>query len=71
MASEEWLSTKTAAGLLGITTRTLYRFIDQGHLPAYKFGRVIRLKTVDVETFIETIRVLPGDLKHLYPPGDN
>ena len=28
---------------LGVNLRTLYRFIDAGDLPAYKFGRVIRL----------------------------
>ena len=36
-----WLSTAAAADRLGITPRTLYRFIDEGQLAAYKFGRVI------------------------------
>ncbi len=62
-----WLSTKDAATYLGITPRTLYRLIDDGQLPAYKFGRVIRLKQDDVDTFIESARVEPGSLKHLYP----
>ena len=39
-----WLGTALAARRMGITTRTLYKFIDAGELPAYKFGRVIRLK---------------------------
>ena len=43
-----WLSTAAAAERLGITPRTLYRFIDEGQLAAYKFGRVIRLKQDDV-----------------------
>ena len=34
----EWLSTQEAARRLGITPRTLYRFIDHGELPAYRFG---------------------------------
>ena len=34
-----WLSTKEAAARLGITLRSLYRFIDEGDLAAYKFGR--------------------------------
>jgi excisionase family DNA binding protein len=29
---------------LGVTLRTLYRLIDEGRLPAYKMGRVIRLR---------------------------
>lgn len=63
----EWLSTKDAAAFLGITPRTLYRLIDAAELPAYKFGRVIRLKRADVDSFIEASRVQPGTLKHLYP----
>lgn len=62
-----WLSTKVAAERLGVTLRSLYRFIDEGGLAAYKFGRVIRLKESDVDTFIESSRILPGSLEHLYP----
>lgn len=63
----EWLNTEEAANRLGITTRTLYRFMDQGRLPSYRFGRVFRLKLVDIEQFIEDCRVEPGTLSHLYP----
>jgi excisionase family DNA binding protein len=63
----QWMSTKEAAEHLGVTLRSLYRFIDEGTLPAYKFGRVIRLKAEDVEGFIETCRIPPGSLDHLYP----
>ena len=62
-----WLSTSEAARRLGITPRTLYRLIDEGQLPAYKFGRVIRLKESELEEFIESSRVQPGSLEHLYP----
>ena len=62
-----WLSTLKAADRMGITTRTLYRFIDRGDLPAYRFGRVIRLRLSDVDEFIEQCRVEPGSLEHLYP----
>lgn len=62
-----WLSTPAAADRLGITARTLYRFIDEGQLPAYKFGRVIRLKRDDVDAYIESCRVQPGSMSHLYP----
>ena len=63
----QWLSTKEAAERLGITLRSLYRFIDAGQLPAYKFGRVIRVKADDVDRFIDSCRIAPGDLEHLYP----
>jgi len=63
----DWLNTEEAAKRLGITTRTLYRFMDQGRLPSYRFGRVFRLKMSDIELFIEDCRVEPGTLSHLYP----
>ena len=68
--TKEWLSSKEAASRIGITQRTLYRFIDEGQIPAYRIGRVIRLQRSDVESFIEQSRVQPGTLKHLYPDTD-
>ena len=62
-----WMSTGEAARRLGITVRTLYRLIDRSDLPAYQFGRVIRLKESEVNAFIEASRITPGSLEHLYP----
>ncbi len=62
-----WLSTKEASEQLGVTLRSLYRFIDEGDLVAYKFGRVIRVQQSDVERFIQGSRIEPGSLEHLYP----
>ncbi len=62
-----WMNTKEASERLGVTLRTLYRFINEGQLDAYKFGRVIRLKEADVDRFIEASRIAPGTLEHLYP----
>jgi excisionase family DNA binding protein len=64
-----WLSTKEAARKLGITTRTLYKMIDSGQVPAYKFGRVIRLQDAEVDAFIQRARIEPGALEHLYADG--
>ncbi|MDQ1404271.1 MAG: hypothetical protein QOG03_2587, partial [Actinomycetota bacterium] len=47
--------------------RTLYKFINEGQLEAYQFGRVIRLKPDDVDRFVESIKIQPGTLSHLYP----
>jgi excisionase family DNA binding protein len=60
------MSTKGASDYLGVNLRTLYRFIDEGELAAYKFGRVIRLKEDDVTAFVERSRILPGSLEHLH-----
>ena len=48
---DQWMSTAEVAGLLGITLRTLYRLIDEGELPAYKMGRLIRLRAAEVEAY--------------------
>jgi excisionase family DNA binding protein len=61
------MSTGEVARYLGVNTRTLYRMIDEGELPAYKFGRVIRLQEGDVLAFVERARIAPGSLEHLYP----
>ena len=63
----QWMSTGEAARRLGVTVRTLYRLIDEGELPAYKFGRVIRLQEHEVDDFIAQSRIEPGKLQHLYP----
>ncbi len=66
-----WMSTGEAADVLGLRTRTLYRLIDEGQLPAYRFGRVIRLKRHEVEAFVESCRITPGSLEHLYPDASD
>jgi excisionase family DNA binding protein len=61
-----WMSTRQAAAYLGITPRTLYRLIDSGQVPAYRFGRVFRLQGREIDAFIDSARIQPGDLRHLY-----
>jgi excisionase family DNA binding protein len=62
-----WLGTTAAAAYLGVVPRTLYRMIDEDKIPAYKMGRVIRLKRADLDAYLEANRVRPGELHHLYP----
>ena len=63
----QWMGTREACERLGVTLRTLYRFIDEGQLPAYKMGRVIRVQADDIDDFIKRMRIEPGTLEHLYP----
>jgi excisionase family DNA binding protein len=62
-----WLSTKECCARLGVTVRTLYRFIDEGQLVAYQMGRVIRVQEQDLQKFVDSVRIAPGSLAHLYP----
>lgn len=65
----EWLSTRDAERL-GVSLRTLHRFIDQGVLPAYKMGRVLRLRSIDVTSFAANPPG-PSALERLDPDGDD
>jgi excisionase family DNA binding protein len=67
MDGPEWMSSKAAAAYLGISQRTMYKLIDEGQVPGYQLGRVIRLQRPELDAFIEASRVQPGSLRHLYP----
>lgn len=54
MGTDDWIGTPDAAARLGITVQQLYRLIDTGRLPAYRFGRIIRLRVAELEAFAET-----------------
>lgn len=66
---KHWLTTKEAANRLGVNQRTLYRLIDEGTVPAYKLGKLMRLKAHEVDEALESARVERGELKHLYEPA--
>ncbi|HUR05879.1 MAG TPA: helix-turn-helix domain-containing protein [Nonomuraea sp.] len=69
-AGDKWLRVPALAKQLGVTIPTLYRILDSGQLPAYKIGRVLRLRRMEVMAYVERCRITPGSLGHLYPPGD-
>ena len=52
MEQREWLKPVDVGRRLGIPTREVYRLIDQGTLPAYRFGRTVRLRAADVEAYL-------------------
>lgn len=64
-----WLGSSEAAAQLGITPRTLYRLIDGGKVRAYRLGRVIRLRSEDINDFLEASQIEPGTLTHLHEPS--
>lgn len=52
ISRESWLNSKEAAKALGITTRTLQSYRDQGFIPFSQFGREIRYKAEDIQQFL-------------------
>ncbi len=63
--SSLWLSVQNAASELEVTTRTIYRFINDGKLTAYRIGRVYRIRRADLDAFLVGATLQPGDLDHL------
>ncbi len=63
--SSLWLSVQKTASELEVTTRTIYRFINDGKLAAYRIGRVYRIRRADLDAFLVGAALQPGDLDHL------
>ena len=51
-SSEVWLNTKQAAQALGVSTRTLQTYRDQGLIPFSQFKREVRFKSDDLQDFL-------------------
>lgn len=47
-----WLTTKEAAKALQVTPRTLQNYRDRGEIPFTQFGREIRFKAEDIQSFL-------------------
>ena len=62
MAAEERLySLEEVAERLGVSERTVRRWVKAGDLPAYKPGREYRIKPADLEEFLEERKVQPEE----------
>jgi excisionase family DNA binding protein len=57
LMDEEYVTVAQAAELLKVSRSTLWRWIDQGHLPAYRFGlRRVLIRRTDLERLISPAR---------------
>ncbi len=46
------ISVKEAADILGVTTKTVYHWIDQGRLPSHRLGNQYYLERIEVTNFM-------------------
>ena len=44
------------AELLSVSTRTVRRLIDDGHLPCHRIGRSIRISETDLRSYLASAR---------------
>ena len=61
MRDSGWLTMTQACRRLKVSRATLFRLINDGDLPAYKIGWMLRLQVSDVEAFRHERRRLRGD----------
>ena len=56
---EAFLSLSETARMLGVSERTIHRWIHDGRLPAYKPGHAYRFRLSEIEAFLEERRGVP------------
>lgn len=59
---ETFLTIEDVAQSLNLSKMTIYRYINAGKLPAYKFGREFRISPKEFEAFL-TQNKISGRLK--------
>ncbi|KAA9155710.1 helix-turn-helix domain-containing protein [Delftia sp. BR1] len=50
------IDAKTAAGMLGISDRTVYELAKSGRLHCYRFGTAVRFEESDIEEYKKSCR---------------
>jgi excisionase family DNA binding protein len=50
--SDRMLTTSEVAERLSVSERTVFRWLEQGHLKAFRAGRVLRISEASVEVFL-------------------
>jgi len=51
---KDYLSPEEAAETLGLSPETIRAYIRSGELPAYRFGKRYRIRTVDFDEFVKS-----------------
>jgi excisionase family DNA binding protein len=55
------LTYRQAAEVLGVSERSIWTLVDQGTLPAVRFGRSVRIDPADLRAFID--RAKAGEIR--------
>ncbi len=60
MVDDEFLTVPEVAERLRVTAMTIYRWIDEGKLPAVQVAKHYRIRASDLEAMLESSRVRDG-----------
>jgi excisionase family DNA binding protein len=55
MTTDEWLTIAEAANYLKLSTQSIRNYLKDKKLPAYRNGRVIRIKRTDLDAFFKKL----------------
>ena len=56
-----YLSIAEAAEILAVSPKTIRRRIDGGGLPAFRDGRLIRIKRADLDEYVARMSITPAN----------
>lgn len=63
-ANDEYIDATAAAALASVSIKTVRRWIRDGRLPAYRAGRVCRVKRADLEALLhDGVRPVRKDVR--------
>ena len=57
---ERWVGVEEVAAHLGVTTTSVYRWVESRGLPAHRVGRLFRFRLTEVDTWVTDHRVGPA-----------
>jgi excisionase family DNA binding protein len=66
--NEKWLTPGDVADGLRVTKMTVYRMLEAGTIPGYRFGRLYRVRPEDLDAYIRASR-LSGRAAGTSAPG--
>jgi excisionase family DNA binding protein len=67
--TEEWMTIEEAAQYLKLAVVTVRKYVKSGQVPSYRQGRIIRLKSSDLDQFMESGRSRDNTYKTVW--GDS
>ncbi|OHD59800.1 MAG: transcriptional regulator [Spirochaetes bacterium GWF1_41_5] len=51
---DRWLSVDEIAAYLGLKRDTVYKWLDKGHIPAHKVGRLWKFKKDEIDKWVRS-----------------
>ena len=57
----QWLRVAQVARRLGVSREVVYGLLQRGELPAWRFGKLYKVRLIDLLVFMDRSRVAPAE----------